>query len=193
MLCHQSDVASLSNQLLIATRAVSDGSIFDASLIYLCEHHADGATGFVINKPSDMVLDDIYAQMSLDSELGSNAAYQVVNGGPLSPERGFVLHSDEKLWRTSYKLGSGIALTLSRDIIGDMAAGCGPASALLILGYASWQSGQLERELDDNYWLVAPANARLVFDTPLAERARQAAQLLGIDNLALLHTQKAHA
>lgn len=189
---HQADSASLSRHLLVATRAVDDGDIFDNSVIYLCEHHAKGATGFVINKYSAIDLDDVYAQMDL-TEWDDNPNYVVSRGGPLEPERGFVLHSDEKLWRTSYKLSNGIALTLSRDILTDMATGHGPTSALFVLGYASWSEGQLEQEIAENYWLVAPASSHIVLDAPLLDRAKLATELIGVNDLELLYTDKAHA
>lgn len=189
---HQADSASLAQHLLVATRAVDDGDIFDNSVIYLCEHNDKGATGFVINKYSAIDLDDIYAQMNL-SEWDDNPNYVVSRGGPMEPERGFVLHTDEKLWRASYRLNNGIAITLSKDILSDMACGHGPTSALFVLGYASWTAGQLEQEIADNYWLVTPASSHIVLDAPLLDRAKLATQSIGVNDLELLYTNKAHA
>lgn len=192
MSCHQADSACLAQHLLVATRAVNDGDIFDDSVVYLCEHHAKGATGFVINKYSAIDLDDIYAQMEL-GDWDDNPNYVVSRGGPLEPERGFVLHSDEKLWRVSFRMGNGIALTLSKDILSDMACGHGPTSALMVLGYASWGEGQLEQEIRENCWLVAPASSHIVLDAPLLDRAKLATESIGVRDLELLYTSKAHA
>jgi putative transcriptional regulator len=57
----------------------------------------------------------------------------------------------------------GVCLTASRDILVDLSAGSGPARSLIALGYAGWGPGQLESELSQNAWLVAPASQELIF------------------------------
>ena len=61
-------------------------------------------------------------------------------------------------------------MTTSRDILAAMAKGAGPTDAFIALGYAGWDSGQLEREMADNAWFSMPVDARVVFDLPFEER-----------------------
>ncbi len=59
-------------------------------------------------------------------------------------------------------------------------------------GYAGWSAGQLETELAQNAWLTAPADERILFDTPYEQRWRAAGRLLGVD-LATISDQVGHA
>ena len=78
------------------------------------------------------------------------------------------------------RVGPGISVTTSRDILEAIAQGCGPSKYLLALGYAGWGAGQLEDEMRDNAWLNVMANADIVFDFPPDKRWEQAVASLGI-------------
>jgi putative transcriptional regulator len=60
-----------------------------------------------------------------------------------------------------------------------MAGGSGPKQAWLALGHSGWAPGQLDREMQDNAWLVVDANAALVFDTDFDAKWQRALDLLG--------------
>ncbi|MNT95960.1 hypothetical protein D3C72_2379430 [compost metagenome] len=78
-------------------------------------------------------------------------------------------------------MGQGVFLTTSRDILEAMARGEGPRNALVTLGCAGWSEGQLENELAENSWLAVPADAELLFSTPLEQRWQGAASRIGVD------------
>ena len=107
-------------------------------------------------------------------------------------ERGFVLHGPEHSYENTLSVSDEIRLTLSRDVIDDMASGTGPDKSLVALGYAGWDAGQLEDEMLANSWLSVPATSDIVFDTPFADRWAHAAQTLGVD-ISLLSTDAGHA
>ncbi len=73
----------------------------------------------------------------------------------------------------------GMALTASLEILKDMAGGSGPKQAWLALGHAGWAPGQLDREMQDNAWLVVDADAALVFDTDFDAKWQRALNRLG--------------
>ena len=52
---------------------------------------------------------------------------------------------------------------------------------LLTLGYAGWEAGQLEEEMEENSWLAIPADPELLFNTPVSERWQKATEKLGFD------------
>ena len=79
------------------------------------------------------------------------------------------------------EVADGLYLTTSRDILEAMAAGDGPAHAIVALGCAGWGAGQLEYELGENSWLTAPADAELLFALPLERRWQAAGQRIGVD------------
>jgi putative transcriptional regulator len=92
-----------------------------------------------------------------------------------------VLHSGEQSWEASYRIDAHWSVTTSRDILVAVAAGEGPHSAVVALGYAGWGAGQLDQEIMDNAWLTVRADNRIVFDTALEQRWSAAAGLAGID------------
>jgi putative transcriptional regulator len=177
---HASSPASFSNQLLIALPALDDPQ-FARSVALICQHDDEGAMGVVVNRASEYSLGDVLAQMNLEARDPALANQIVLSGGPVHPERGFVLHDGERQWDSTLAIGGGLALTTSRDILEAMAEGEGPAHVVVALGCAGWGAGQLEYELGENSWLTAPADAELLFALPLEQRWQAAGGRLGID------------
>ena len=181
---------SLRDHFLIAMPGLNDSS-FAHTVTYICEHSEQGAMGVVINMATPMLLKEIFEQMALDDQ--SNLGEQIVmSGGPVQPERGFVLHSPETKWQSTLQISPDISLTASRDIIAALAGGRGPQQSLIALGYAGWGEGQLEAEIAANSWLTVPASKHVIFDTPLEQRWAAAAQALGID-VNLITSTAGHA
>ncbi|MCP8899933.1 YqgE/AlgH family protein [Gilvimarinus xylanilyticus] len=189
---HSFEPGALRNQFLIAMPSMSDPH-FAHSVTYICEHSDDGAMGIVVNIPMDLTLSDIYQQLELDTN-DISAHMAALAGGPVSGERGFVLHptSTDRQWQSSIEVSEDITLTASRDILEAMSRGEGPEHTLVALGYAGWDKGQLEREIAENAWLTVPANQQILFHTPAEQRWNAAARHLGID-LNLISSQAGHA
>lgn len=169
----------LNNQFLVAMPNVVAGA-FDHSVTLLCEHSSEGAMGLVINRPTDLDLRDMLAHMDIECD-ALQAPSSILWGGPIQPERGFVLHRPAGHWESTLQLPEGIAITTSKDILEAIGRGEGPAEYLVTLGYAGWGEGQLEQEILDNSWLNAPADSGIIFTTPAGDRWAAAARLLGVD------------
>ena len=181
----------LADHFLIAMPALEDPN-FHRSVTLICQHDADGAMGIVINRMADYTLGELLAQMDLTPQAGDLAGRPLVAGGPVQPDRGFVLHDDPREWNSTLRFGRGLAVTTSRDILTAMAQGEGPGNALVALGYAGWTAGQLEAELTDNSWLTVPADHDILFHAPLEQRWQAAARHAGVD-LARLTGYAGHA
>ena len=181
-------VGSLRDHFLIAMPSLADVN-FSNALIYICDHSKDGSMGLIINRPMDVPLSKVFEQMQLDNHsTPGHSAQPILSGGPVSIERGFVLHRNQQQhWESTMEVSPQVSLTASRDIIADMAAGNGPSDALVVLGYAGWGPGQLEQEIADNSWLTVPAHSDIIFDTPFAERSQAAAACIGVDLQQLSH------
>ncbi len=186
----QPNETCLTGQFLIAMPTLADPN-FAHTVTYLCQHSAHGAVGIVISRPLNMSLADILESMQIPIQDERAAALPVYLGGPVQPERGFVLHSPVGNWQGTLAVSDEIGLTTSRDILEAIAAGSGPSRCLIALGYAGWGEGQLEREILENSWLNAPADPDILFDLPPAQRWKAAALRLGID-LSLLSWQAGH-
>lgn len=179
------------NQFLVAMPNVVRGD-FDHTVTFLCEHSEDGAMGLVINRPTDLSLADMLAHMELDTSGLEQSNLPVYWGGPVQPERGFVLHSPGGDWDSSMQINDELHITTSKDILEAIGRGKGPEKFLVTLGYAGWGGGQLEEEILHNSWLNAPADNAIIFSTPSGNRWAEAAKLLGVDP-SLLSGQAGHA
>jgi putative transcriptional regulator len=190
-----SDGINLTHQFLIAMPGMLDGH-FAGSVVYLCEHNAQGALGLVINKPTDITLGSLFEKVDLSLADEALAAQPVYFGGPVQTERGFVLHepqaADAAAFASTLSVPAGLAMTTSKDVLESIAAGHGPQRLLVTLGYSGWGAGQLEDEIGRNGWLTVPAEASLVFDTPVEQRYERAMQLLGVDP-RMLSQEAGHA
>ncbi|MBF1803300.1 YqgE/AlgH family protein [Alloalcanivorax profundimaris] len=183
--------ASLKHQLLIAMPQMDDPN-FEHAVTYVVEHGKEGAMGLTLNRPVSLSLNDILADMDIEVEVPPSDHHQVVAGGPIQQDSGFVLHrSTARHWDSSIQLADGLCLTTSRDIMEAIALGEGPEATLVCLGYAGWDEGQLERELADNVWLSVASTPELVLDTPFDQRWQAAAASLGVD-ISLIATQVGH-
>ena len=171
---------TLANQLLIAMPGMADPN-FSSTVTLICEHNAEGALGIVINRPLTLKLGGLFEQLDVDDVDPNAASDPVLMGGPVGPERGFVLHESTHSYENSLAISNTINLTLSRDVLDAMASGDGPRRTLVALGYAGWEPGQLENEFLANSWLNVTATTDIVFDVPFADRWSAAAKSLGVD------------
>jgi len=181
----------LTNHFLIAMPGLKDPN-FARSLTYICEHGEQGAMGIVVNRPTELRLGDILEQMEITSTDPTAELEPVYSGGPVQPDRGFVLHTGGDRWASTLRVTDRISLTTSRDILEAIAKGDGPDRMLIALGYAGWGSGQLESEMLANAWLSGPADMEIVFGRRAEERWYAAAQLLGVD-MHLMTASAGHA
>jgi putative transcriptional regulator len=181
----------LNNQFLIAMPMLTDKD-FSHTVTYLCQHNEDGAVGIIINRPTQMKLGDIFAQMEIDATSLASINSPIYMGGPVQPERGFVIHNaDGREWDSSISISEIVSLTSSRDILEAIAKGNGPENYLIALGYAGWGAGQLEKEIINNAWLHTPYAEAILYKTPVSERWNAAANLIGI-NINLLTATAGH-
>lgn len=187
-----STMDSLANQLLIAMPSL-DESYFGRTIIYLCEHDDDGAMGLVINKPTELSIAKVLAELNLVDEDDDKLNEQhVMSGGPVQTDRGFILHNDDKQWSSSLKLDDKITVTTSKDILAKLNTEQGPQKFIMTLGYAGWSPGQLEQELADNTWLTLEADPELLFNTPIDKCWDKALEKLGV-SIDQLSSMSGHA
>lgn len=180
---------NLTGHLLIAMPNLADPN-FAKSVTFIFTHNEDGAMGVVINRPTDMTFEILFEKINLDLKDKSVANNYVLYGGPVQPERGFVLHQSPGEWDSSMTILENTTLTTSRDILEAVALGTGPKKLLLSLGYAGWTPGQLEHEIAQNSWLsVKPRDQEtlntILFETPHNEQLNAAIALLGFDPMML--------
>ncbi len=160
---------------------------FSKTLTFICEHNAQGAVGVVVNRPIELTVATLLEQVNiaLPARPTPNGALlretNVLFGGPVLTDRGFVLHQPLGDWNSTLKVNNETGLTTSKDILEAIAEGDGPRHVLVTLGYAGWGPGQLEDELGRNGWLSVKADTRLMFDLPPKARLAAAMGMLGLN------------
>jgi putative transcriptional regulator len=188
----QIDVSGyLHRQMLIAMPAMADPN-FSRSVTLLCQHNEEGAIGITINRVSTFTLGELFFQLSIPCEHKDIASMKVLEGGPVNPDHGFVLHTPLEGLDSSVQINDDIMVTTSRDVLAAIASGGGPQQFLVALGYAGWGNGQLEFEMRQNAWLSVPADKGILFESAVPQRWEKALGKLGI-NISDLHGVGGHA
>src|SRR5580704_3096325 len=152
-----SDSGYLTNQLLIAMPAMGDPN-FAQTVALVCDHSSRGALGLILNKPLPMRMGEIFEQLEIELAMGPLRERQVLRGGPMQTDRGFVVHRAGGEWDSTLKVSDIIHVTTSRDILAAMARGQGPDEAV-----------------------VALVDAGLIFELPFESRWLAAGRLLGVE------------
>ena len=171
----------LENHFLVAMPRLA-GTYFGSTVTYLWKHDEAGAIGIVVNKPLKTSIADIFDELEITSSAGDRDfhACQVLAGGPVEREKGFILHDAGNEWDSSIKITPELTITTSKSILTAIASGEGPSNYLIALGCAGWGPGQLEKELLENSWLTTPASCELIFSEDYAGKPQAAASQLGV-------------
>ena len=133
---------------------------FEATVVLVCKHDAEGALGLVLNRPLE-----VRAGQVLQEEPGLGGLEEAIHwGGPVGLERLHVLHDAADPEELSLPVAEGIRFG------GDLAflrrareEGC---RLRFFLGYSGWGEGQLEGELEAGAWRVLPPAAAEVWEEP---------------------------
>ncbi len=182
----------LENHFLIAMPNLDD-IVFFQSVIYICEHGITGTVGLMINRPMRYSLEMVFNQLNIVMQSKERVNEPLLFGGPLQPNRGFVMHRPSGHWKSSLSMRSPeLAITTSNDILLSLANNTGPKEALVALGYVGWPAEQLEQEIMDNAWLVCPFQPDILYDIPFDERWAAAGRSLGVDMESIV-SREGHA
>ena len=160
----------LPGQLLVASRSMGDPR-FDHAVVLILHHDAGGAFGLVINRPiGERSIKNLLAATGDDKD-SSNVTgdLRVFAGGPVEPQLGFVIHTAVYRAKSTLAIDNTVAMTASRAILVDIGHHRGPHKSFIAFGYAGWAAGQLEAEIADHAWYVAPGDPQLIFDAPRDE------------------------
>lgn len=172
-------IEQLDGQFLLAMPGLEDVR-FHQSVIAMCAHDAGGAFGLCVNRPIEgLSVPALMRQLDIDPQ--DTPHIPVLFGGPVDPERGFVLHSLDFSGLDTHVVAGRWALTGTRDILEGIAEGAGPLHWLAVLGYAGWEGGQLEEEMTTGGWFTTPGTVDLLWNTPAEERWRAGYAGAGVD------------
>ena len=174
---------SLAPTLLLAMPQMQDPN-FARSVVLLCRHEKDGAMGLVVNRKTEV---RVSALAVLDPPLKRDNGLEVWIGGPVEPQRGWLLLGYDPAVPGTLDVGSGVYLCASTDVLRRVIEADASAESehRFLLGYAGWGGGQLESELAASAWLTADVSKSLIFATPPEDLWETAIRSLGIDPYSL--------
>jgi putative transcriptional regulator len=169
----------LTGQLLLAMPGIGDPR-FEKAVIAVCMHDERGALGIGIGRLAPRL--GFHALLEqFDIPAGNSPDAPVHLGGPVDPQRGFVLHSLDWGGQDTIEVDGRFALTNTIDVLRAVGEGKGPSRWLAALGYAGWDEGQLDDEMTRHGWFTVQATDALLFDTPVEQRWGAAFQSAGVD------------
>lgn len=164
--------------LLIAMPQVVD-PFFHRSVILLLEHGSDGSFGLIVNRPSEVSVRDILSE--LEVSWGGDPETTGWFGGPVQPNVGTVLYGadDAKTLDTIIEIAPGLRVSRDVRVLVSMVERP-PTHFRLILGYAGWEAGQLEQEIERNDWLIAPVDLATLFGDEPSLMWEEALESIGV-------------
>jgi putative transcriptional regulator len=162
---------------------------FARTVVLLAEYGRHGAFGLVVNRQmSEPAHEVIKPEPPIDIQ---KDVYLYV-GGPVEPNRAWVLTAHRELDGDALQIVDGIYLSAAPELIRHALESSPDPQVRLVIGYAGWAPGQLDHELASSSWLMAPVEADLVFDIPIETMWETAIRRLGADPSALQASSGVH-
>ena len=169
---------SLAPALLLSMPQLIDPN-FARSVVLLCEHEPEGAFGLIVNRPSAITAAEA---VRLEPSIAEPNDLPLLLGGPVEPERGWILTGAEPDGVESRLVGDGVYLSASPVLLRRvLTARPMPRRTVVLAGYAGWGAGQLDEEIAQSAWLVMPDELDLIFEIPAAVSWEMAIRRLGAD------------
>lgn len=167
----------VASALLVSMPQMTDPN-FHQTVILLCEHGADGAFGLVLNRPAETSAASV---VRLAPPVEVDNGLELWIGGPVEPERGWILTGTRPLDTESVQVSDGVFLSTSQDLLRRLLVSPPPARTRLLTGYAGWSAGQLDAELLSSVWLTAEADPEIIFSVRPDEMWETTIRRLGAD------------
>jgi putative transcriptional regulator len=173
--------------LLLSMPQLQDPN-FSKTVVLLCEYNPDGAFGVVLNRPTDM---SALSMVRLDPPVTDGNDMPLYIGGPVEPQRGWILLGDEP--DTEFKtIRDGLYLSTSPTLLRQVLETRPAPRARVLAGYAGWGPGQLDEELAQSAWLMTDIELDLIFDIRPSAMWETAIRRLGADPSTLTMGQGVH-
>ena len=173
--------------LLLSMPQLQDPN-FSRTVVLLCDFGPEGAFGLVLNRPTEMPASTM---VRLEPPITGGNDLPLWIGGPVEPERGWILLSEEP--PTDFKsIRDGLYLSTSQTLLREVLETTPAPRARIIAGYAGWGPGQLDDELAQSSWLLSDVDLDLVFDTPADTMWETAIKRMGADPSMLTTSHGVH-
>ncbi|MCC8094230.1 MAG: YqgE/AlgH family protein [Tannerellaceae bacterium] len=145
------DVLPSRGSLLISEPFLQE-AYFQRSVILLVEHNKEGSMGFVLNKQTDLIVNDFFPGLE------HTPGIPIYLGGPVAPNKLFFIHSlGELIIPCSMPIGENLYFDGDFKVLKEyIQSGYNITDKVkFLLGYSGWEKGQLKNEIDSNSWIVS--------------------------------------
>jgi putative transcriptional regulator len=173
--------------LLLSMPQLQDPN-FARTVVLLCDYSPDGAFGLVLNRPTDVPASDM---VRLDPPVVRGNDMPLWIGGPVEPQRGWILLAEEPSVEFKF-IRDGLYLSTSQSLLREVLEASPAPRARVLAGYAGWGPGQLDDELAQSAWLMADVDLDLVFDIAAPDMWETAIRRLGADPSTLTTSHGVH-
>ncbi|MBI4515309.1 MAG: YqgE/AlgH family protein [Deltaproteobacteria bacterium] len=180
--------AGLAPTLLLSMPQLIDPN-FKRTVVLLCEHNREGAFGLVLNRPTGALAGEV---VQLDPPVHQRNDQQIWVGGPVEPQRGWILLAQAPANTDAVRVTDGVYLSASPALLRQLLENPTPQRTRFLVGYAGWGPGQLDNELLQSAWLTADVDLDIVFDTAAEAMWEAAIRRLGVDPIALQMSPGVH-
>jgi putative transcriptional regulator len=174
--------------LLVSMPQLQDPN-FSRSVVLLCDFLPEGAFGLVLNRPTDAAASSM-VRLDPPVEYGNNLP--LFTGGPVEPDRGWILVGEEPPDVEARTIVEGLYLSTSPLLLRRVLEAQPTPRALVLAGYAGWGPGQLDDELAQSAWLMSEVALDIVFDTDPSLMWETAIRRMGADPSALQMSHGVH-
>ncbi len=172
---------SLAGKFLIAMPNLVDPNFWQSVVLLGVHSDSEGAFGLIVNRRLEIDMRDILSELGQDAV--AHELPEVLAGGPVQPSQGFVVFQRgfHEPGADDIAVSESIAVSGNTETLASLALDATHTRYCLMLGYAGWYPGQLEREIEENSWLVAPLDSDILFEVPAPERWAAALRSIGIE------------
>lgn len=136
-------------RLLISEPFMSDPN-FKRSVVLLSEHGSDGSVGYILNQVANVILKDVMQDLW-------EAHNHIYFGGPVAADTLHFIHRAYDKLQSGEPIGNGLywggnfetlKVLINTNAIDE-------SEVKFFMGYSGWDNDQLDRELQQNAWMVS--------------------------------------
>jgi putative transcriptional regulator len=156
---------------------------FARTVVLLTDYTDEGAFGLVVNRQME---EPAWTLVKTDPPVRVDPDLKLWVGGPVDQQSTWVLMSEAQgPDEEQREICPGVLLSVSKELTLQVLQSPPSQRARVLVGYAGWQRGQLDREIAASAWLTMDVEAALIFNTPPEVMWETALRRLGADPAAL--------
>jgi len=175
--------------LLVSMPQMADPN-FTKTVVLLCDYTDQGAFGFVVNRQME---EPAWQLIQTEPPVRIDPDVRLWVGGPVDLQRTWVLMSEAQgPDEEQREIVPGVLLSVSRELTLQLLQAPPTSRARVLVGYAGWGPGQLDKELAASAWLTAGVDSGLIFGVAPDDMWEAAIRRLGAEPAALQTSPGVH-